>query len=566
MTPDRMDEYRQYASVARTIGVNVSSSSRPTKCNKSGRSRSTDGLIGAIRHPDDGYIQPADLTQALARGARSRGATIRVKTCVTAIERAGGEWLIRTDAGDILCEHVVTATGSFARRTGAMVGLDIPVLPVEHQYIVTEAHDEIVGRRRAGQPEMGVLRESDGSWYMREEAGGLLLGPYEKGAPACYLDGPDPDAEYELFNAGPGSAHATHRVRHPPRAGLRRTRHQANLQRRHPLHARRQPHHRPGMGLAELLAERRPQLRHHRRRRRRLAACRVDRRGRTLHRHAGGRSAPLRRLRHPRLPQGEDGGGLRQRLHRPLSRRGTARRAPASHRALLRANARFGCRVRAEVRLGASQLVRAGRLAAAGRRQGGAGRSLVVPPLTLVRGGGGGVSQRARQRGTPRHDRVRQGSGERTRRPGFPEPAGGEPPAPHRSHCAHACPERTRRRAFGVHHLARIARFLLSRFRRGVAAARPRLPQAPDAERRLGSLREPDRLDGRAGGGGAEVARTARAGLRRGSRQRRLPVALRATGPCGPCRGTASSGSTSSANSAGRFTTASNTRTPSSMP
>ena len=88
---------------------------------------------------------------------------------------------------------------NFARQTGAMVGLDVPVIPVEHQYIVTEPHPAILQRHQDGLPEMGVLRESDGSWYMREEAGGLLLGPYEKGAPCCYLDGPRADAEYELF-------------------------------------------------------------------------------------------------------------------------------------------------------------------------------------------------------------------------------------------------------------------------------------------------------------------------------------------------------------------------------
>src|SRR6202008_688041 len=63
----------------------------------------------------------------------------------------------------------------------------------------TEAHPAILKRKAEGLPEMGVLRESDSSWYMREEAGGLLLGPYEKGAPACYLDGPSEGAEYELF-------------------------------------------------------------------------------------------------------------------------------------------------------------------------------------------------------------------------------------------------------------------------------------------------------------------------------------------------------------------------------
>ena len=80
-----------------------------------------------------------------------------------------------------------------------MVGLDIPVVPVEHQYIVTEQHPAIMERKRAGLPEMGVLREPDSSYYMREEAGGLLLGPYELGAPACYVNGPAANSEYELF-------------------------------------------------------------------------------------------------------------------------------------------------------------------------------------------------------------------------------------------------------------------------------------------------------------------------------------------------------------------------------
>ncbi len=200
MTEERMDEYRQYASVARTIGVQVDFLT-PDEVGDIWPLAVTDGLVGAIRHPDDGYIQPADLTQALARGARTHGAAIHRQTTVTAIEStSGGEWRVCTEGGDWIAEHVVSATGNFARRTGAMVGLDIPVLPVQHQYIVTEAHPDILDRHRRGLPEMGVLRESDGSWYMREEAGGLLLGPYEHGAPACYLDGPHPESEYELFN------------------------------------------------------------------------------------------------------------------------------------------------------------------------------------------------------------------------------------------------------------------------------------------------------------------------------------------------------------------------------
>jgi dimethylglycine dehydrogenase len=198
-TRDRMDEYNYYAGVAETIGVKVKFLT-PSEVKDIWPLCNVEGILGAIQHPEDGYIQPADLTQSLARGARERGAEINRHTTVTAIERLpSGEWKVSTDKGDITCEHVVSATGNFARQTGRMVGINVPVIPVEHQYIVTEAHPEIIKRKAQGLPEMGVLRESDSAWYMREEAGGLLLGPYEKGAPACYVNGPSSDSEYELF-------------------------------------------------------------------------------------------------------------------------------------------------------------------------------------------------------------------------------------------------------------------------------------------------------------------------------------------------------------------------------
>ncbi len=198
-TKDRWDEFMYYAGIAETIGIKVNKLT-PEQLKEIWPLCETDGVLGAIQHPDDGYIQPADLTQALAKGARSRGAEIYRNTVVTAIEQLpSGEWLVKTDKGDITCEHVVSCSGNFARKTGAMVGLDIPVIPVEHQYIVTEPHPLIRERQAKGLPEMGVLREADSSWYMREENGGLLLGPYEKGAPCCYVDGPSDQSEYELF-------------------------------------------------------------------------------------------------------------------------------------------------------------------------------------------------------------------------------------------------------------------------------------------------------------------------------------------------------------------------------
>ncbi len=198
-TRERMDEYLYYAGIAGTIGVEVEFLT-PRQVKEIWPLCETDGLIGAIRHPGDGYIQPADLTQALAAGARAGGGEINRNTTVTGIvQQRSGEWLVTTDKGEISCEHLVTATGNFARRTGRMLGIDMPVIPVEHQYIVTESHPDVVARRKAGEPELGVLRDSDAGWYMREEAGGLILGPYEAGAPCCYLDGPDEHSEYELF-------------------------------------------------------------------------------------------------------------------------------------------------------------------------------------------------------------------------------------------------------------------------------------------------------------------------------------------------------------------------------
>ena len=198
-TPDRWDEFMYYAGIAETLGVNVNLLT-PEQVKEIWPLCNTDGLLGAIQHPEDGYVQPADLTQAMATGARAKGAEIYRNTRVIAIEqKANDEWLVKTDKGDISCEHLVTATGNFVRQTGEMLGLDIPVIPVEHQYIVTEAHPEIKARQAEGLPEMGVLRDADSAWYMREEAGGLILGPYEPGAPCCYVDGPADDAEYELF-------------------------------------------------------------------------------------------------------------------------------------------------------------------------------------------------------------------------------------------------------------------------------------------------------------------------------------------------------------------------------
>ncbi len=190
---DRMDEYHKYCGTANTIGVPFRIIT-PKEVKELWPLCNVEGIIGALYHPQDGHVAPADVTMALAKGARSGGAEIYRQTKVTGIERrTNGEWLVKTDKGDIACEHVVTASGSWARQVGRMVGLDLPVIAVEHQYLVTEEIPELAERKKRGLPELAVLRESDQSYYMREERQGLILGPYEKGAPAWAVDGV-PDA------------------------------------------------------------------------------------------------------------------------------------------------------------------------------------------------------------------------------------------------------------------------------------------------------------------------------------------------------------------------------------
>jgi dimethylglycine dehydrogenase len=192
---DRMDEYLKYCGTANTIGVPFQVIG-PDEVKKLwplvelGGKDGTPPIVGALYHPDDGHIAPADLTMALRKGARARGAEIHEHTEVTGVSRTpSGEWRLQTTKGEIIAEHVVCATGNYARQTGRMFGINVPAIPVEHQYIVYEESPELKAYRAAGGRELAVLRESDQSYYLREERMGWILGPYEAGAPARFADG-----------------------------------------------------------------------------------------------------------------------------------------------------------------------------------------------------------------------------------------------------------------------------------------------------------------------------------------------------------------------------------------
>ena len=180
-SPDRMDEYLNYASIAETQGVRAEILTPEQTVDLWPLMKRSPNLLGAVYNPDDGHIAPADITQALAKAARQLGASIHLNTEVTSIEnQPSGEWKVSTGQGDILCEHVVTATGNYAQQTAALLGMDLPCFPVLHQYWVTESVPALQERKAQDLPEMPVLRNEAINGYVREERDGLMFGPYER--------------------------------------------------------------------------------------------------------------------------------------------------------------------------------------------------------------------------------------------------------------------------------------------------------------------------------------------------------------------------------------------------
>jgi len=144
----------------------------------------------------DGWADPTSVTNSMAKGARQLGAEIRRHTLVTAMTQLpDGRWEVLTDKGTIIAEHVVNAAGSYGPQLGAMVGYDIPIASMIHQYLVTESLPEM----QALGFEPPVIRDPRSSCYYRREIDGLLVGPYERANGALYgLDGIDWDKHFYL--------------------------------------------------------------------------------------------------------------------------------------------------------------------------------------------------------------------------------------------------------------------------------------------------------------------------------------------------------------------------------
>ncbi len=190
---DRWTEYKRLKTTAGSFGMDMELLS-PKEVKAMWPLLNVDDLVGASWLPTDGQASPSDITQSLARGARMNGAKFIENIRVTGFEMDDGRILkVKTDQGDIACEKVINCAGQWARQVGDMAGINVPLQPVKHQYIITEKIEGLA----ANAP---TLRDPDRRTYFKEEVGGLVMGGYEPN-PQSWMTGDVPnDWQFRLFD------------------------------------------------------------------------------------------------------------------------------------------------------------------------------------------------------------------------------------------------------------------------------------------------------------------------------------------------------------------------------
>jgi len=190
---DRWTEFKRTATTARSFGMEMHLIS-PDETKAMFPQLDVSDLVGASWLPTDGQASPSDITQSLARGARMHGAKLVENVRVTGFEMAGDRiTAVKTDKGDIACEKVVNCAGQWARQVGAMAGINVPLQPVKHQYVITERIPGLA-------TDAPTIRDPDRLTYFKEEVGGLVFGGYEPN-PQAWMTGDVPnDWQFRLFD------------------------------------------------------------------------------------------------------------------------------------------------------------------------------------------------------------------------------------------------------------------------------------------------------------------------------------------------------------------------------
>ncbi|MEM8848391.1 MAG: FAD-dependent oxidoreductase, partial [Pseudomonadota bacterium] len=202
-TRERMQEFEHVAAMGRSHGMEMEVVTAKEMQDRHPFMEIHD-LAGGLWDPWDGDIDPAQLTQAFARGARAMGARIARHTPVTGVDRDGDEWIVKTAKGDIHAEIVVNAAGYYARRVAEWFrpfgGRDLPMVVMGHQYLLSEDTEEIAAWSAEHGGKIPILRDVDSSYYLRQDRNGFNLGPYEATCRAYWTDSDVPeDFSFQLF-------------------------------------------------------------------------------------------------------------------------------------------------------------------------------------------------------------------------------------------------------------------------------------------------------------------------------------------------------------------------------
>ena len=202
---ERMMEFERACGMGRYQGMDLELLS-PDEIHDRHPFLETHELAGALYDPADGDIDPAQLTQALAKGARDMGAKIHRFRPATGVRRENGEWVVETETGDVRCEYVVNAAGYYAGRVGEWFkpygGRDVPMMVMSHQYLVFDEVPEIEAWSKETGRKLPLVRDVDVSYYLRQEKNGFNLGPYERNCVAHWATPGDPmpeDFSFQLY-------------------------------------------------------------------------------------------------------------------------------------------------------------------------------------------------------------------------------------------------------------------------------------------------------------------------------------------------------------------------------
>jgi dimethylglycine dehydrogenase len=175
-TPERLDLLRAERAKHRYMGLETEIVG-PEQIRELSPITNTEGVLAALYDPLDGHLDPYGTTHAYAKAARANGAAIKLHTKVERLDRTpSGNWRVVTDKGEIVAQHVVNAAGLWAREVGRMAGVELPLHPMEHQYLITDDIPEIVERHG----ELPHVMDPQGESYLRQEGQGLVIGFYEQ--------------------------------------------------------------------------------------------------------------------------------------------------------------------------------------------------------------------------------------------------------------------------------------------------------------------------------------------------------------------------------------------------